>query len=47
MSKTQRNRIAVSATFVANLVARVPISGDVDMASETDLAQVMTPLHNG
>ncbi|HEV7362530.1 MAG TPA: STAS domain-containing protein [Mycobacterium sp.] len=47
MSTTQRNRIAVNATSVTNLVACVHISGDVDMASEADLAQVMTHLHNG
>jgi hypothetical protein len=34
MSTTQRNRTAVTATFVTHLVACVHIKGDVDMAAE-------------
>lgn len=45
MSTTQHNRIAVTATFVTNLVACVHISGEVDMAVEDHLARVMTHLY--
>ena len=45
MSTTQHNRIAVTATFVTNLVACVHISGEVDMAAEDHLARVMTHLY--
>jgi hypothetical protein len=45
MSTAQHSRIAVTATFVTNLVACVHISGDVDMAAEDDLARVMTHLY--
>jgi hypothetical protein len=39
-STERQSRIAVSATFVTNLVARVRISGGVDMSAEDDLARV-------
>jgi hypothetical protein len=42
MSTAQHSRIAVTATFVTNLVACVHISGDV---AEGDLARVMTHLY--